>query len=102
MFARASTLLTAALLASTALAAPSAVYDYSQCNGGEIQCCNKAQSTKALEWTTTRLIGLLGLDLKGITGLVGTECTAINVAGVGGGSSCTQQKVCCTNNSFSE
>ncbi|KAG2021260.1 hydrophobin-251 [Coprinopsis cinerea AmutBmut pab1-1] len=86
---RVSALFVSAALFAGALAAPmpgGTEYEFEQCNGGEIQCCNSTKSVQSLEWTTKSLLGLLGIDLKQITGLVGTECTSLNVLGIGGGS----------------
>ncbi|KAI9570792.1 hypothetical protein HD554DRAFT_2018170, partial [Boletus coccyginus] len=44
--------------------------------------------------------GLLGLALPSIDGLIGRGCTPTTVIGTGSGASCTQQAVCCTDNSF--
>ncbi|EAU80707.1 hydrophobin-251 [Coprinopsis cinerea okayama7 len=100
MFARLTSALLAFTLVSAVVAGGHKNVDYQQCNGGKIQCCNSVQDSKSLDQSLTKLLGLLKVDVKQITGQVGTGCTSLNVLGVGGGSSCTQQKVCCTNNSF--
>ncbi|PPQ87943.1 hypothetical protein CVT25_001128 [Psilocybe cyanescens] len=69
----------------------------SQCNTGDIQCCNSVQ--KADSNAVTALLGLLGIVLQDVTALVGLTCSPLSVIGIGG-SSCTAQPVCCTNNSF--
>ncbi|KAG2021026.1 hydrophobin-251 [Coprinopsis cinerea AmutBmut pab1-1] len=99
MFARLTSTLFALAAVSAVFAAPGATTE--QCNGGEVQCCNSVQDANNLDSSVKKIItGLLHLDLKQITGQVGVTCTSVNVLGIGGGSSCTQQKVCCTNNSF--
>ncbi|EAU82003.1 hydrophobin-315 [Coprinopsis cinerea okayama7 len=103
MFARLSTALLAFTLATAVVAAPGgrpSEVEYEQCNGGEIQCCNSYQKADSLDYNTSKLLGLLNIDVKQITAGVGLTCTGINAVGIGGGSSCTQQKVCCTNNKF--
>ncbi|KAL0948205.1 hypothetical protein HGRIS_010812 [Hohenbuehelia grisea] len=69
----------------------------SQCNTGQLQCCNSVQ--KASSGPVGLLLGLLGVVLSDLTVLVGVTCTPINVIGAGG-NSCTAQPVCCTNNTF--
>ncbi|EAU81875.2 hypothetical protein CC1G_06086 [Coprinopsis cinerea okayama7 len=120
MFARLTSTLFALAAVSAVFAAPGATTE--QCNGGEVQCCNSVQDANNLDSSVKKIItGLLHLDLKQITGQVGVTCTSVNVLGIGGGSSwygfafsysyilasdwaigvcSTQQKVCCTNNSF--
>ncbi|KAF9480555.1 fungal hydrophobin [Pholiota conissans] len=67
------------------------------CNTGSIQCCMSTQTASLT--SLAQLGGLLGLSLPPITGLIGLACSGINVLGVGG-TSCSAQPVCCTNNSF--
>ncbi|KAF9456268.1 hypothetical protein BDZ94DRAFT_1137253, partial [Collybia nuda] len=44
------------------------------------------------------LLGLLGIDVGSITGIVGLTCSPLTIIR-GGGSSCTAQPVCYSNNS---
>ncbi|KAF5348533.1 hypothetical protein D9756_009540 [Leucocoprinus leucothites] len=68
------------------------------CNTGPVQCCNQVQDASSLG--SNLLGGLLGLGLGPITGLVGLNCNPISaIVGIGG-NSCSQQPVCCSNNSF--
>ncbi|TFK66083.1 fungal hydrophobin, partial [Pluteus cervinus] len=67
------------------------------CNTGSIQCCNSVQDSSST--IVTSLAGLLGISLGSITGLVGVTCSPLSVIGVGS-NSCSQQPVCCENNSF--
>ncbi|KAF9480562.1 fungal hydrophobin [Pholiota conissans] len=68
------------------------------CNTGSLQCCQSTQDPSIT--MLTELSGLLGLALPDITGLIGLTCSGINVLGIGG-TSCSAQPVCCTNNQFS-
>lgn len=102
MFARLSTVAVAFALFSGVLAGPTKI-EYEQCDGGIVQCCKTTQDTKNLNQEAKGdLANLLQLELKQITGLAGAECTGVNVLAVGGGQTCTQQKVCCSNNNISE
>ncbi|PPQ87946.1 hypothetical protein CVT25_001131 [Psilocybe cyanescens] len=69
----------------------------SQCNTGDLQCCNSAQAANSA--AASAALGLLGIVVQDVTALVGLTCNPISVIGVGG-NSCTAQPVCCTNNSF--
>ncbi|KAF9461123.1 fungal hydrophobin-domain-containing protein [Collybia nuda] len=105
MFARISSLFMFLLFALPLLAAASAVPrtdsppPVDQCNTGDIQCCNSVQSATNLSNPVALLLGLLGVVVGDITGLIGVTCSPLTIIG-GGGSSCTAQPVCCTNNSF--
>ena len=44
------------------------------------------------------LLALLGVDLKGVTAQVGLGCSPISAIGVGSGSACASNAVCCQNN----
>ncbi|PPQ91617.1 hypothetical protein CVT25_012798 [Psilocybe cyanescens] len=69
----------------------------SQCDTGDIQCCNSVQAADSS--SIAGLLSLLGVVVQDVTALVGVNCSPISVIGVGG-NSCTAQPVCCTNNSF--
>ncbi|KAJ3573936.1 hypothetical protein NP233_g2113 [Leucocoprinus birnbaumii] len=85
-------------LALPAIALATAVPRQSgSCNTGPVQCCSQVQDSSTL--SESLLSGLLGLGLGPITGLIGLSCTPLSILGVGG-NSCSQQPVCCTNNSF--
>ncbi|KJA19392.1 hypothetical protein HYPSUDRAFT_97137, partial [Hypholoma sublateritium FD-334 SS-4] len=68
-----------------------------QCNTGSIQCCNSVQDAKAS--SLTALFNVLSIPVESVTGQVGVTCSPITAVGTGG-NSCTQQAVCCSNNSF--
>ncbi|EAU83834.1 hypothetical protein E4U52_001256 [Claviceps spartinae] len=69
----------------------------SQCNGGTIKCCNSVASSN--DAVPKLLSSILNLGL-GLNTIVGMQCTNLNALGVGGGSSCTGQTVCCSGNDF--
>ncbi|KAI0717360.1 fungal hydrophobin-domain-containing protein [Cerioporus squamosus] len=69
----------------------------SSCSTGALQCCDSVQSASSPK--AAALLGLLGIVVQGITGQVGLTCSPITVIGVGSGSSCTAQTVCCQDNS---
>ncbi|KAF9004616.1 fungal hydrophobin-domain-containing protein [Cyathus striatus] len=99
MFSKISLLITAAVAAST-LAIPTPGYgSASQCNTGNLQCCQHVQDSK--DPSVTGLLGLLGVAVQGITAQVGLDCSPISVIGIASGASCTAQPVCCENNNFS-
>ncbi|EIN10141.1 hydrophobin-251, partial [Punctularia strigosozonata HHB-11173 SS5] len=89
MFARSTLFVAAAALFAVASA--------DQCNTGSIQCCNSVQESHSDVVST--LVSLLGIDLSGVTGQVGMNCSPISGVGVGG-NSCNAAPVCCENNSF--
>ncbi|EAU84964.1 hypothetical protein CC1G_04060 [Coprinopsis cinerea okayama7 len=103
MFARLSSVIVVCTLAASAMAAPSSqTGDAIACgNGGTLQCCNTVESSNNLSGALAGLLTLLGVDISKLTGQVGASCTGINVIGVGGGTSCSNQPVCCTGNNFS-
>jgi len=69
-----------------------------QCNTGPIQCCDSVQN--ANEGIIPELLALLGLTGISPDTKVGTNCSPISGVGVGGGSQCSQEPVCCSNNQF--
>ena len=111
MFIRFSSLLPIAALVAVAAA------DSSQCNTGSQQCCVMTQTVRfvpphafalcadrpTLQSNPTTLnyfSGLLGIALPTIDGLLGLGCSPITAIGTGTGATCTQQPVCCTDNTF--
>ncbi|KAH6890149.1 fungal hydrophobin-domain-containing protein [Coprinopsis sp. MPI-PUGE-AT-0042] len=97
LFAFAVTLLSGAIAIPTPSEPPKAL---GRCNGGELQCCFKAQDPHSLDWEARMIASLVKADVGSASGLVGTHCTGINSLAVDSGSECTLQKVCCSNNSF--
>ncbi|KAF8884851.1 fungal hydrophobin-domain-containing protein [Infundibulicybe gibba] len=71
----------------------------SQCNTGDLQCCNSSKSHQTRSWTD-QSPRLLGVVVGALTGQVGVTCSPISAIGLGG-NSCSAQPVCCSNNSFS-
>lgn len=66
------------------------------CDSGAVQCCN--QVTDSDDPVVGVLLGLLGIVLDGITGLIGLGCSPLTIVGVGSGSACSSNVVCCENN----
>ncbi|KAF9457575.1 fungal hydrophobin [Collybia nuda] len=98
MFARTSAIAMFALpLLAAATTTPTT--PASQCNTGDLSCCNSSQESSALTGPVISLLQLLGIDLGSLTGVVGVTCSPLTLIG-GGGSSCTAQPVCCSDNSF--
>ncbi|KDR84489.1 hypothetical protein GALMADRAFT_237367 [Galerina marginata CBS 339.88] len=69
----------------------------SQCNTGDLQCCQSVQSASTP--SVASLLTLLGVVVGSVTAPVGVTCSPISVIGLGG-NSCSAQPVCCSNNSF--
>ncbi|KAF8154240.1 hydrophobin-251 [Crassisporium funariophilum] len=95
-------LISALALATLAVATPArrnppATTPASQCNTGDLQCCNSAQAANSA--AVAPLLGLLGIVVQDVTALVGLTCSPISVIGIAG-NSCSAQPVCCSNNSF--
>ncbi|KAG6329817.1 hypothetical protein ID866_9273 [Astraeus odoratus] len=97
MFARAYVLFTIAL-AGFASAAPNhlARGGSSNCNTGDINCCNSVQSSNSPQ--VSSISGLLGIPLQALTGNIGLGCTPITIIGLGTGANCDQEPVCCQGN----
>ncbi|KAJ3477110.1 hypothetical protein NLI96_g10691 [Meripilus lineatus] len=66
------------------------------CNTGPIQCCNQVQAANG-GGPITALLTLLGIVISPLNALVGSDCSPINVIGVGQ-SQCSATPVCCENN----
>ncbi|KAF9477852.1 hydrophobin [Pholiota conissans] len=90
-------LFTVASMAIFAAAAPSGGLENS-CNTGPVQCCNSFTESDAP--VISALLALVGVKAGDVTGQVGLQCSPLTVVGLGSGSSCTSQPVCCENNSF--
>ncbi|GJE92441.1 hydrophobin family protein [Phanerochaete sordida] len=76
--------------------APAATVTEGTCSSGPVQCCNSI--TNSNDASVTSLLGLLGIVLEGVTSLIGLGCSPISVVGVGAGSACSSNVVCCENN----
>jgi len=68
----------------------------SQCDTGDLQCCEATTSGDSA--TANTLLGLLGVVLSDVDVLVGINCDPITV--IGSGSACNAEPVCCTDNSY--
>ncbi|RDX54532.1 fungal hydrophobin [Lentinus brumalis] len=66
------------------------------CSTGSIQCCESTE--KASSASGAALLGLLGIVLQDTNVLLGVDCSPITVIGVGSGSACSANAVCCENN----
>ncbi|KAI1798184.1 fungal hydrophobin [Ganoderma leucocontextum] len=95
MFSRVAVFATLAL-PLLAAATPVELAARQSCSTGSEQCCNSTVAANSAEANV--LLGLLGIVLGDITGLIGLNCSPLNVIGVGSGNACTAQAVCCTNN----
>ncbi|KAF5329808.1 hypothetical protein D9619_009338 [Psilocybe cf. subviscida] len=89
--------LTTLAVVTLAAATPTGTDPSNQCNTGSLQCCNSVQAANSA--SIAGLLGLLGIVVSTLTGQVGVTCSPITAIGLGG-SSCSAQPVCCTNNTF--
>ncbi|PPQ96206.1 hypothetical protein CVT26_005611 [Gymnopilus dilepis] len=96
MFARASSLL---VLALPLLAAASALprNDGNDCTTGSLECCASTADADSTEGNI--LLGLIDVVVGTVQGLIGANCSPITGIGASG-TSCNEQPVCCTGNSF--
>ncbi|TBU30085.1 fungal hydrophobin [Dichomitus squalens] len=70
----------------------------SSCATAPVQCCDTVE--KASDPSISKELGLLGVVVQDVDALVGLTCSPITVIGVGSGSSCSANAVCCDDNSF--
>ncbi|KAF9477856.1 fungal hydrophobin [Pholiota conissans] len=68
------------------------------CNTGSAQCCATVNDASAPG--VDLLLNLVGAKVGSVTGQVGANCSPITAVGAGTGSKCTQQPVCCVDNSY--
>ncbi|KAG6828114.1 hypothetical protein H0H92_009166 [Tricholoma furcatifolium] len=87
--------------------------DSGSCSTGEETCCDSIQDVSASAISPLVLIlihaknanvatllgTILGAAAQGVTGQVGLTCTPVSALAVGG-TSCSQQTVCCSDNNF--
>ncbi|KAG7442220.1 fungal hydrophobin [Guyanagaster necrorhizus] len=99
MFSRAfaTTVVMIATLTTSVTCTPTATTTGSQCNTGSLQCCNSIQPATSSH--VASLLGLPSIVLQDLDVNVGVTCSPITVIGLGG-NSCTEQTVCCDNDSF--
>ncbi|KAF8839974.1 fungal hydrophobin [Paxillus ammoniavirescens] len=67
-----------------------------QCNTGNVQCCNSLSSATNF----ADILNRLGSDYDPADN-VGVDCTPISVMGGGESAGCQQQPLCCRNNTYS-
>ncbi|KAF9533701.1 hydrophobin [Crepidotus variabilis] len=94
MFSKLAVVFVASIAAFVA-AAPGGINN--SCNTGPVQCCNSLYKSDSSEVNVIKQ--LIGIDIP-VDALVGANCSPLSIIGVGGGSSCQSQPVCCSNNSF--
>ncbi|KAF9521764.1 fungal hydrophobin-domain-containing protein [Crepidotus variabilis] len=70
----------------------------SQCNTGELYCCNnlEAANTDAI----SGILAALLVEVQPVTAIIGTSCSPIDVLSIGSGGNCAAQPVCCQNNHY--
>ncbi|KAG6380246.1 hydrophobin [Boletus reticuloceps] len=66
-----------------------------KCNGGSVHCCKNVEKA-GHGGKIDDLLNLANIAIV-VDELVGSNCSPISVIGVGSGSKCTQQTVCCSN-----
>ncbi|CAA7270340.1 unnamed protein product [Cyclocybe aegerita] len=99
MFTKLATITLAVLAATPALISGLATTNKPSCkaNTGDLQCCNAVYDHNSSKGRA--LLEKYGIILASVTGSVGQTCSPITGV-VLSGNSCTQQPVCCTNNTF--
>jgi len=86
-----------ATVAFAVFASASPLSTRGECSTGDQVCCNtfqKASSPQAQE-ALGALAAEIGADVP-----IGLTCSPITALGLAGGSSCSQQPVCCNNDNF--
>ncbi|KAI0668049.1 fungal hydrophobin-domain-containing protein [Trametes maxima] len=66
------------------------------CGTSPIQCCD--QLLPASDALASTLLGLVGVVVEDLSLPIGITCTSITGVGVGSGSACSSNVVCCDNN----
>ncbi|KAJ2929148.1 hypothetical protein H1R20_g7940, partial [Candolleomyces eurysporus] len=89
-------------LAVTAMPTPGGHHggEVSQCNGGEVYCCNSYHEVEKEDESWKAIYALLNLDIDGLTGGIAANCSPLGVAAIGNGASCSSQTVCCQDNQY--
>ncbi|KIP08214.1 hydrophobin [Phlebiopsis gigantea 11061_1 CR5-6] len=88
---------TAVSLSVLAAATPTSFVTRQSCSTGSVQCCNTVE--KASSPSAATILGGLDVVLQDLNVLVGLTCSPISIVGVGSGSACSAQTVCCEDNS---
>ncbi|PSR73148.1 hypothetical protein PHLCEN_2v11004 [Hermanssonia centrifuga] len=68
------------------------------CNTGDLQCCQSVQTAGSAAGQD--LLGPLSIVLSNLDVLIGGTCSPISIIGIGSGSACDANPVCCENNSI--
>ncbi|KAG1831030.1 fungal hydrophobin-domain-containing protein [Suillus variegatus] len=68
----------------------------SQCDTGNIQCCQQTQTVDEYNKNATAH-GKIPID---ILGRVGLGCSPITIVGTGAGATCSQEPLCCSDNQY--
>ncbi|KAJ2919439.1 hypothetical protein MD484_g1006, partial [Candolleomyces efflorescens] len=88
-------------LAATAVPTPGGKGgDVSQCNGGTVQCCNEYHEKETEDESVKGLLSLLHINLDGVEGMIGMNCSPVSAVAIGNGASCSTQQVCCQDNKY--
>ncbi|RXW11793.1 hypothetical protein EST38_g14061 [Candolleomyces aberdarensis] len=83
----------------TAAAAPPGGNPVAQCTRGVRVCCEDVKVPNAVDVRTNAMLALLGIKVKGLQGLVGSTCRALDLPVLGVNTSCPpEQQLCCKNN----
>ncbi|KAI0643530.1 fungal hydrophobin [Trametes meyenii] len=95
MYSHATRLLAISALAILAVAIPTPDGGLT-CGTSPIQCCD--QLLPASDALASTLLGLVGVVIDDLSLPIGIACTSITGVGVGSGSACSSNVVCCENN----
>lgn len=69
----------------------------SQCNNGNIQCCNELKKYSELDLKErNEVTNIVGGVVDALHGQFGVDCTSVSVLGLAG-NQCNAQTVCCHN-----
>ncbi|KDQ62744.1 hypothetical protein JAAARDRAFT_190030 [Jaapia argillacea MUCL 33604] len=69
-----------------------------QCTTGALQCCDTVEPASSP--AAAGILKSIGVVVQDVNALVGLTCSPITAVGVGSGSACTANPVCCTDNSW--
>ncbi|KZT30242.1 fungal hydrophobin [Neolentinus lepideus HHB14362 ss-1] len=84
-----------AAVATLAVATPTP-QTVASCSTGSIQCCESVQSASSV----SSILGPMGITDLDPNTIVGLGCSPLTILGLGKGSSCTANPVCCENDSI--